>query len=150
VLFLPVFAGLLPLFLAVVLRELINELDGDADRSRLAVLVALSFVIAYLLSFITPLRRVLDLTNDERLEQALRVELLEKTDTIDFAYFEQPQARDRIDEAFERPGSAVSGVLTQRNRSLCCNNSWVARRAARQHRSLAACLASTGRDSVHR
>ena len=111
-LFLPVFAGLLPLFLAVVLRELINELDGDADRSRLAVLVALSFVIAYLLSFITPLRRVLDLTNDERLEQALRVELLEKTDTIDFAYFEQPQARDRIDEAFERPGSAVSGVLT--------------------------------------
>jgi len=112
VLFLPVLAGLFPLFVAVVLRELINELDGDADRSRLAVLVALSFVIAYLLSFITPLRRVLDLTNDERLEQALRVELLEKTDTIDFAYFEQPQARDRIDEAFERPGSAVSGVLT--------------------------------------
>lgn len=111
-LFLPVLAGLFPLFVAVVLRELINELDGDADRSRLAVLVALSFVIAYLLSFITPLRRVLDLTNDERLEQALRVELLEKTDTIDFAYFEQPQARDRIDEAFERPGSAVSGVLT--------------------------------------
>jgi len=112
VLFLPVLAGLFPLFVAVVLRELINELDGVADRSRLAVLVVLSFVIAYLLSFITPLRRVLDLTNDERLEQALRVKLLEKTDAIDFAYFEQPKARDRIDEAFERPGSAVAGVLT--------------------------------------
>jgi len=109
---LPVLAGLFPAAIALVLRELINEVDGPADRSRLISLVILSFVMAYLLAFITPLRRAIELMNQERLEQKLQVDLLEKADTLDFAYFEQPLARDRIHEAFERPGFAVAGVLS--------------------------------------
>lgn len=109
---LPILAGLFPAAIALVLRELINEIDGAGDRSRLISLVILSFAMAYLLAFITPLRRAIELMNQERLEQQLQVDLLEKSDTLDFAYFEQPLARDRIHEAFERPGFAVAGVLS--------------------------------------
>lgn len=112
VLILPIIAGLFPAGLALVLRALIDEIVSGADRSRLAALVVVSFLLAYLVAFITPLRRILDLMNEERLERTLRVNLLAKADEIDFAYFEHAEARDRIDEAFERPGFAAAGVLT--------------------------------------
>lgn len=113
ILVLPVVAGALPAAMALVLRELINAVVESRETSEAAFLVVVSLVLAYVLAMITPLRRTLEQINEEVLEQKLQVKLLEKSDRLDFSYFEDPETRDRIDEAFERPGVATAGLLAQ-------------------------------------